>query len=159
MEASMKARWSPDFLDLLIALNAADAKYMLVGGHAVGIFGRPRATKDFDLWIEASSENAARIMEALRHFGAPLGEVTEADFAVEGSGFRMGTPPFRIELLTEISGVAFAEAWTRKESHDLDGTRCYVISRDDLLANKRAAGRPQDLADVDVLERQRKTKL
>lgn len=153
----MKARWSPDFLDLLTALNAADARYMLVGGHAVGIFGRPRATKDFDLWIEASPDNAARVMRALRQFGAPLGDVTEVDFAVLGSGFRMGTPPFRIELLTEISGVAFADAWSRKEMHDLDGTGCYVISRLDLLANKRAAGRAQDLADVDVLERQKKT--
>lgn len=153
----MRARWSPDFLDLLTALNAADAKYMLVGGHAVGIFGRPRATKDFDLWIEASPENAACIMEALRQFGAPLGELRAVDLSVQGNGFRMGTPPFRIELLTEISGVAFADAWSRKESHDLDGTRCYVIARDDLLANKRAAGRPQDMADVDVLERQAKT--
>lgn len=150
----MTARWSADFLDLLTALNAADAKYMLVGGHAVGIFGRPRATKDFDLWIEASPENAARVMTALRDFGAPLGDVTENDFASGGSGFRMGTPPFRIELLTEISGVSFADAWTRKETHDLEGTRCYVIARQDLLANKRAAGRPQDLADVDILERQ-----
>ena len=151
----MTARWSPDFLDLLTALNAADARYMLVGGHAVGLFGRPRATKDFDLWVEASPENAARVMHALRDFGAPLGDVTQSDFAVGGSGFRMGTPPFRIELLTEISGVAFAEAWPSRETHDLDGTRCYVISRDDLITNKRAAGRPQDLADVDVLERQR----
>ena len=112
----MTARWSPDFLDLLTALNAADARYMLVGGHAVGIFGRPRATKDFDLWIEASPDNAARVMHALRDFGAPLGDVTESDFAVGGSGFRMGTPPFRIELLTEISGVAFADAWPSRES-------------------------------------------
>jgi hypothetical protein len=126
MEVVMQARWSPDFLDLLTALNDADAKYMLVGG--------------------------------LRAFGAPLGDVTEADFATGGNGFRMGTPPFRIELLTEISGVAFGDAWPRKESHQLDGVRCYVISRDDLVANKRAAGRPQDVADVDVLERQARKK-
>ena len=132
----MIARWSADFLDLLTALNVADAKYMLVGGHAVGIFGRPRATKDFDLWIEASPENAARVMRALKDFGAPLDGVAEADFACPGSGFRMGTPPFRIELLTEISGVSFADAWTRKEGHDLEGTRCYVIAREDLLTNK-----------------------
>jgi hypothetical protein len=131
---------------------------MLVGGHAVGLFGRPRATKDFDLWIEASPVNAARVMNALREFGPPLGDVTEADFAAGGNGFRMGAPPFRIELLTEISGVSFADAWTRKETYDLDGTRCYVISKQDLLTNKRAAGRPQDIADVDVLERQARKK-
>jgi len=154
----MTARWSPDFLDLLTALNAAEAKYMLVGGHAVGLFGRPRATKDFDLWIEASSENASRVMTALRDFGAPLGGLSEADFAVGGTGFRMGSPPFRIELLTEISGVSFADAWPRKQSHDLDGTHCHVISREDLLANKRAAGRAQDIADVEILERQAQRK-
>lgn len=150
----MSTRWSPDFLDLVTALNDADVKYLLVGGHAVGLFGRPRATKDFDLWIEASPENATRLLRALVEFGAPIGQLTATDFAKPGSGFRMGEPPFRIELLTEISGVAFDEAWPRKEVHDLDGVRCYVISRGDLLANKKAAGRPQDLADVDLLEKQ-----
>ena len=150
----MSKRWSPDFLDLLTALNAADARYLLVGAHAVGLFGRPRATKDFDIWIEASPDNAARVVRALRDFGAPLQGLSESDLSVPGNGFRMGTPPYRLELLTEISGVAFADAWPRRETHDLDGVLCFVIARDDLLANKRAAGRPQDLADVDVLERQ-----
>ena len=103
MEQAMTRRWSPDFLDLLTALNDADARFMLVGGHAVGFFGHPRATKDFDLWVEASSENA-------RRFGAPLRDLTEADFAHRGNGFRMGSPPFRIELLTEISGLRFEDA-------------------------------------------------
>lgn len=149
----MAIRWSPDFLDLLTALNAADARYLLVGGHAIGLFGRPRATKDFDLWVEASVENAAKVVSALRAFGAPLGRLAEADFATKGTGFRMGTPPFRIELLTEISGVEFQAAWPRREEHDLGSVRCHVISREDLIANKRAAGRPQDLADVHALER------
>lgn len=154
----MPTRWSRDFLDLLTALNDADARYLLVGGHAVGIFGRPRATKDFDLWIEASADNAARVVRALQAFGAPLQGVTEADFATAGNGYRMGEPPFRIELLTEISGVTFADAWGRKVTQELDGVRCHLISRADLLTNKRAAGRPQDLADVDVLERQSRRK-
>ena len=149
----MRTRWSRDFLDLLTALNDAEARYLLVGGHAVGLMGRPRATKDFDLWIEASPDNAARVMRALREFGAPLEGVSEADFAVEGAGYRMGDPPFRIELLTEISGVSFAEAWPRRQTHELDGTACHVIGREDLLANKRAAGRAQDLADIEALER------
>ena len=152
----MANRWSPDFLDLLTALNDAEARYLLIGGHAIGLFARPRATKDFDLWLEASADNAARVIAALRAFGAPVDAVTEADFAVKGTGFRMGSPPFRIELLTEISGVEFEAAWPRREEHVLDGVRCNVISRDDLLANKRAAGRPQDLADVRALERAKK---
>lgn len=149
----MTRRWSPDFLDLLTALNDADARFMLVGGHAVGLFGHPRATKDFDLWVEASSENARRVFRALSEFGAPLRDLVEEDFAHAGNGFRMGSPPFRIELLTEISGVRFEDAWPRRETVDLEGVRCFVIARADLIANKRAAGRPQDLADVDSLER------
>lgn len=100
--------------------------------------------------------NAARVHHALEVFGAPLGGVGPADFATEGLGFRMGSPPFRIELLTVASGVTFGDAWPRRERHVLDGVPCFVIGREDLLANKRAAGRPQDLADVDILERQRR---
>ncbi len=147
------ARFSRDFLDLLTALNDADAKYLLVGGHAVAFYGHPRATKDFDIWVEASAENAARVVAALRAFGAPLGDLGEADFASPGAGFRMGSPPFRIEILTEISGVVFGDAWRRREEREIDGVVCLLIARDDLLRNKRAAGRPQDLADVDSLER------
>jgi hypothetical protein len=128
----------------------------LVGGHAVGLYGRPRATKDFDLWIEATPSNARRVLRALEDFGAPLGSLRAEDLATPGNGFRMGSPPFRIELLSEVSGLEFAEAWARRDSQRLDGVDCYVISREDLLTNKRAAGRPQDLADVDVLERQAK---
>jgi predicted nucleotidyltransferase len=149
----MSPRFPPDFLDLLGALNDAEARYLLVGGHAVGLYGRPRATKDIDLFIEASADNAERVVRALRIFGAPLGDLQTSDFSTPGSGFRMGTPPFRIEVLTEVSGLAFAEAWERRVEHSLDGVRCPVIALTDLLKNKRAAGRPQDLADVDALER------
>jgi hypothetical protein len=147
-------RLPPDFLDLLTALNAADARYMLVGGHAVGFHGVPRATKDIDVWVEATRENAAHVMTALRAFGAPLGDLSEADFSRPGRGFRMGAPPFRIEVLTEISGVAFGEAWPRRVMTEVEGIQLSVIGREDLLANKRAAARSRDLADVDALERQ-----
>ena len=132
-------RLPPDFLDLLTALNAADAKYLLVGGHAVGFHGVPRATKDIDVWVEASADNAARVLAALRSFGAPLGELSERDFASPGQGFRMGSPPFRIEILTQVSGIAFADAWPRRERTEVDGIPLSVIGRSDLLANKRAA--------------------
>jgi hypothetical protein len=147
-------RLPPDFLDLLTALNAADAKYLLVGGHAVGFHGVPRATKDIDVWVEASEENASRVMTALRAFGAPLGTLTEHDLARPGQGFRMGAPPFRIEILTEVSGVAFGDAWPRRERAEVDGVPLHVIGRADLLENKRAAARTRDLADVEALERQ-----
>jgi hypothetical protein len=150
----MNEPFPADFLDLLTELNRAEAKVMLVGGHAVAFHGRPRATKDFDLWMEATPDNAARVLTALRAFGAPLGTLVEQDLAQPGHGFRMGVPPLRIEVLTEISGVTFEEAWPRRATLDLEGLTVAVIGRDDLLQNKRAAGRPQDLADVDVLERQ-----
>ena len=149
----MARRWSLDFLDLLTALNAADARFLLVGGHAVGLYARPRATKDFDVWVEASPENARRVWQALTAFGAPLTGVREDDFSAPGNGFRMGSPPFRLEILTEITAVPFDTAWRRRASFDLDATRCHVISLEDLITNKRAAGRPQDLADVVALER------
>src|ERR1700722_16794957 len=123
----MTKRFSADFLDLLTALNAADAKYLLIGGHAVGFHGRPRATKDFDLWVEASAENARRVLTALRAFGAPLRDLTASDLAGRGTGFRMGTPPYRIEILTEISDASFEDAWPRREERDADGVRCLVI--------------------------------
>jgi hypothetical protein len=89
----MSTRWSRDFLDLLTALNDAEARYLLVGGHAVGVHGRPRATKDFDLWIEATPTNADRVFRALEGFGAPLGSMRPADFATPGNGFRMAPLP------------------------------------------------------------------
>jgi|ERR1700722_19542750 hypothetical protein len=148
-------RLPPDFLDLLTALNATEARYLLVGGYAVGFHGVPRATKDVDVWIEASDDNAGRVMAALRTFGAPLAGLAERDLARPGLGFRMGEPPFRIEILTEISGVAFAAAWPRREQASVDGVRLSVIGRADLIANKRAAGRTRDLADVEALERKK----
>lgn len=99
------------------------------------------------------------MLEALRKFGAPLGDLTEGDFSVPGTGFKMGQPPRRIDLLTQISGVEFAKAWARRVEAELaPGVRCGVIALQDLLTNKRAAGRLQDLADVDALERLQRAK-
>jgi hypothetical protein len=148
-----------DFLELLAALNAAEARFLVVGAYAVGVHGRPRATKDLDIWIEASAPNAIRVLVALRQFGAPLGDLTEADFASPGTGFKMGAPPRRIDILTKISDVDFAAAWPRRiEAEFGPDVRCGVIGIDDLIANKKAAGRPQDLADVDGLERLLRTR-
>ena len=151
-------RMNADFLDLLTALSDAEARFLIVGAYAVGVHGRPRATKDLDLWIEASADNARRVMQALRNFGAPLGDLAEQDLATPGIGFKMGEPPSRIDILTQIEGVAFEEAWPRRIEASFGSARCAVIGRADLLANKRAAGRPQDLAEVAALERLEKTK-
>jgi hypothetical protein len=144
---------NPDFLDLLRALQAADARFMVVGAYALGIHGRPRATKDFDVWVEASVENAPRVIRALRLFGAPLMGLMEEDIRAPGIGLQIGVEPGRIDVLTAISGVAFGEAWPDHIEADFgDGVRCGVIGMEHLLRNKRAAARPQDLADVAALE-------
>ena len=147
-----------DFLDLLSALNAAEARFLVVGGYAVGVHGRPRATKDLDIWIEASADNARRVMQALRDFGAPLGDLAQRDLETPGIGFKMGQPPTRIDILTPIEGVRFEDAWPRRVEAFFGPVNCGVIARTDLLANKRAAGPPQDLADVAALERLEKAR-
>jgi predicted nucleotidyltransferase len=144
-----------DFLDLLSAFNAAEVRYLVVGAYAVGVHGHPRATKDLDIWIEASAGNAARVMNALQAFGAPVGDLEVRDFETPGTGFMMGNPPRRIDVLTTIDGVRFDEVAPRAIEASFDGVSAKVIGLEDLLTNKRASGRLQDLADVRALERLR----
>ncbi len=145
---------NPDFLDLLRALLGADAKFLVVGAYAVGVHGHPRATKDLDVWVEASVDNAPRVIAALREFGAPLMGLSVGDLEVPGVGLQIGVPPGRIDVLTEISGVDFSAAWPgRTEAEFGENVVCSVIGLQHLLQNKRTAARPQDLADVDALER------
>jgi hypothetical protein len=145
-----------DFLDLPSAFNAAEVRYLVVGAYAVGVHGHPRATKDLDVWVEASVDNAPKIIAALEAFGAPVANLAPNDFEKAGTGFMMGNPPRRIDILTEISGVRFDDALPRAIQASFDGIRTRVIGFDDLVTNKRAAGRPQDAADVSALERIRR---
>jgi hypothetical protein len=145
---------NPDFLDLLRSLLAADVRFMVVGAYAVGVHGRPRATKHLDVWVEASADNAPKVIAALVAFGAPLMGLTAVDLESPGVGLQIGREPLRVDVLTRISGPTFAEAWpTRIEAQFAEDVRCPVIGLESLLANKRAAGRPQDLADVAALEK------
>jgi len=144
---------NPDFRDLLSAFCAAGVEFIVVGAHALAAHGHVRATKDLDVWIRPTLENAQRVLAALRQFGAPLGEVSAADFSAPGVTFQMGVAPVRIDLLTEIDGVDFQPAWARRDERVLDGLTVPVLSVDDLLVNKRASGRLQDLADVEALGR------
>jgi len=149
----------PDFLDLLRALLAANARFMIVGAYAVGVHGRPRATKDLDVWVEASSSNAPKVMAALRDFGAPLMGLSESDLEQPGIGLQIGVEPGRIDVLTAISGVRFEDAWPATVQADFaPEVRCHVIGLSQLLLNKRTAARPQDLADVAALERLQRLK-
>src|SRR5262245_2315616 len=108
---------SPDFLDIVRALFDADARFIIVGAYAVNLYVDPRATGDLDIWVEASPANAFQVCRALKDFGAPLSGVAESDFATPGVTFQIGVPPLRIDILTEISGVGFEEAWKDRSMH------------------------------------------
>jgi hypothetical protein len=137
----------------LSAFSKAEARFLVIGAYAVGVHGHPRATKDLDVWVEASEGNAPRVIAALRTFGAPLMGLSEKDLVVPGVGLRIGVEPGRVDVLTKVSGVDFATAWAGRIEASFGDVRAHVIGLAELLANKRAAARPQDLADVDALER------
>jgi hypothetical protein len=137
------------------ALNAASARYLLVGGYAVAFHAEPRFTKDLDVWVEPTTENSGRVHAALAQFGAPLGELTPADLAVPGLVFQMGLPPNRIDILTAVDGVDFPACWDARIATRYGGQDLHVIGIDDLIRNKRTTGRPQDLLDVQLLLRPR----
>ncbi len=146
-----------DWLELLSELAAAEVRFLVVGAHALAVHGIPRGTQDLDVWIERSAANAARAWQALAAFGAPLAsiDVTQADFENPDVVVQLGLPPNRIDLMTGISGVAdFSEAWSRRIEGLVRGRPMPFLGRADLIANKRAAGRPKDLADVAALEAQ-----
>jgi hypothetical protein len=142
-----------DLIDLLAALNAAGARYLLVGAYAFAFHGRPRATKDSDIFIDNTPENARRVWNALLAFGAPLSDLREDDLSAVDTFFIMGRPPNQIDIITTIEGVSFAEAWPNRVESTYGDVAVSYIGRADLITNKKAAGRPQDLADVDYLER------
>jgi hypothetical protein len=144
---------SSDFADLFAALNAAEAEYLLVGAHALAVHGVIRGTKDLDVWVRPSPENAPRVYRALASFGAPLSDVSAADFSEPGVVFQIGVPPVRIDVTTVIDGVAFEDAWRARVTTRFEGQPVGVLSREHLIANKKAVGRPQDLVDVENLER------
>jgi hypothetical protein len=141
-----------DFRDLLRAFIDHDVDFIVVGAHALAAHGHVRATKDLDVWIRAEPVNAARVLEALRAFGAPLFDLVAGDLATPGVVFQIGVAPVRIDVLTDIDGVSFDEAWPDRVLFTVGDLTVPVLSRRHLLANKKASGRLQDLADVERLE-------
>lgn len=144
---------NPDFRDLFAAFNAAQVRYLLVGGYALAFHGRPRFTRDLDVWLEPNAENAARAYAALGAFGAPLQELQAGDLERPGLIFQIGVAPNRIDVLTGIDGLTFADAWPDRQETLYWDQPVPVISRDHLILNKRSTGRPQDLLDVEELEK------
>jgi hypothetical protein len=145
-----------DFRDLLCEFNAAEVRYLVVGAYAVFLHAQPRYTKDLDVWVDATDDNAPRVFAALTKFGAELSQVSPADFARPGITFQMGIEPNRIDVLTEISSVAFADAWPSRLESTYGDQRLWVLGREHLLQNKRAVGRPQDLLDIEKIEHAKK---
>ena len=144
-----------DFRDLLLEFSDEGVEFLLVGAFAVAFHGVPRATGDMDVFVRASPENAERVHIALARFGAPLesADVVTRDFERPGMVYQMGLPPRRIDILTEISGVTFDEAWESRGFAELEGRTIGIIGRAHLLRNKEASGRPKDIADVSRLRK------
>ena len=141
-------RLDQNFKDLLECLNCAGARYLVLGGYAVNFHGYHRNTKDIDVWIAIDPENAERVSIALQHFGFPASRVPPSRFLVKGIIHAFGREPLRVDILSDPSGVEFEECFARRVETTLDGIRVAFISLDDLRTNKRASGRPKDLADV-----------
>jgi hypothetical protein len=141
-----------DFVDLLRAFNGAEVRFLVVGAYALALHGRPRATGDLDLWIDATPDNATRVMRALAAFGAPLADVAIDDFAREGVVYQIGVPPGRIDILTELTGLRFEDAWPSRVRHPFGDVQVDFIGRDAFVRNKRATGRPKDLGDIEGME-------
>lgn len=143
-----------DFLDILEQLVAAGARFIVVGAHALAVHGIPRATGDLDLWIGPGDDNARRVMAALVRFGAPVQSlgINEDDLRTPGMVVQIGLPPRRIDVMTRATGVDFEQAWSTRVLHTVGEVQVPFISRDMLIANKRATGRPRDLADIAELE-------
>ena len=139
-----------DFREFLSLLNEKQVEYLVVGGWALGIHGYVRATGDIDIWIGSDENNLDRLLDALFSFGVPK-EVTKDFFREQGSVFRMGTPPMRIEIITEATGVEFNECYSMRIKIILDDLPVSFICYDDFVRNKRSSGRLKDLADLESL--------
>ncbi|HXV65052.1 MAG TPA: hypothetical protein VEK15_30435 [Vicinamibacteria bacterium] len=144
-----------DFRDLLLAFADGNVEFVIVGAFAVAYHGVPRGTGDMDVFVKASPDNSRRVFGALVRFGAPLESagVKPEDFETPGMVYQIGQPPRRIDVLTEISGVSFEEAWATRRTTEIQGRSVAFIGRDELLRNKEATGRPKDLADLSRLKK------
>ena len=152
---------SPHYRELLQALNECEVEYLIVGGYAVMKYTEPRYTKDLDVWVHNSAENSMRLFHALANFGAPLKTdgVTPETFTRERIVYQIGVAPIRIDILTNVDGVKFTDAWPNRVKSAFFGVPVRVISLDDLIANKRAAGRPSDVEHLEhILEEAKKKK-
>lgn len=144
---------NPDFRDMLSAFDAENVEYLIVGAYALAAHGIPRATGDLDFWIRRVAPNAERVLRALEVFGAPTSDLSVEDLLTPNLVFQIGVEPSRIDILTAIDGVEFDDAWPRRLTGRIGDVEVPTIGIQELIANKRAAGRKQDLADIEQLQR------
>lgn len=142
-----------DFADFISALNNNKVNYLIVGGYAMAFLGRPRFTGDLDIWIDCSEVNATKTLAAIKAFGfANLG-ITKKDLMQTNQVIQLGFPPVRIDVMTDLDGVHFKDAWQNRQTLTIDGLDLSHISKTDLIKNKTALGRTQDLADIKLLQK------
>jgi hypothetical protein len=141
-----------DFKDLLKAFSEEEVRYLVVGGYAFAEHVEPRYTKDLDVWIERTVENVERVLAALLSFGAPLRELSKDDLLSPGTFYQIGLPPNRIDIITQLEEMDFAECWNRRKTGQIGELAVEYISATDLMENKKRTGRPHDLADLEHLK-------
>jgi predicted nucleotidyltransferase len=142
-----------DFKDLLQALNDAGVEYLVVGGYAVIEHTEPRYTKDIDVWVNATVENAERVLQALTTYGAPVGDLTLEYLTSDDAFFQIGVEPVRIDIIMNLIGLNFAECWERRHVANIEGTPVNFVAIKDLIKNKELSGRSMDLSDVERLKK------
>lgn len=140
------------FRDLLKAFNDCDVRYLVVGGYAVMLYTEPRFTKDLDVWVEPTPENAQKVFRALAAFGAPLSRIRPEDFATEGMYYQIGVAPVRVDILMSLDGVSFDAAWMNRREAPFGEEPAHFIGREELIRNKTAVGRALDLIDAERLK-------
>jgi predicted nucleotidyltransferase len=141
-----------DFREFIELLNKNEVRYLIVGGYAVGFHGYPRYTKDLDVWVAVDPENAKKIKRALDEFGFAESGLSESDFLTPDEFIQLGYPPVRIDIATGCEGLDFATCFELKDTVDIDGIQVNFIDLENLITNKRALGRPQDIADISNLK-------
>ncbi len=141
-----------DYKDMLQSLLDNEVKFLIVGAYALAVYGYPRATGDFDIWVEASLENSKKVLASLIYFGAPVSGLTENTFIEEGIIFQIGVAPRRIDIITQIDGVEFNNAYQSRTTVVMEGLNLPFISKEDLIKNKKSTGRDKDILDAKHLE-------
>ena len=136
---------------MLQILSDNKVRFLVVGAYAMGVYGYPRATGDFDIWVEVSSENSEKIYRSLSQFGAPLSDITKTTFCEEGIIFQIGVAPRRIDIITKIDGVDFKKAYSDKQEVEIEDITIPFLSKEDLIKNKESTGREKDKLDAKYL--------